>query len=119
VTRCFGLVPVAATAATAATPAATTAAVATSAAAAATTVAASTATAATAFLARAGFIDGQRAPIILLAVQRGDGRLSFVVRTHFDKPEAFAPTRVPITDHFRAGHGSVLRKKFLQLRAIH
>src|SRR5262245_21976091 len=92
-------VSIAATAATAvaaaSTAAATTPAVAT---------AAATTTAATrALFARLGFVDGQRAAIVLLAVERGDRGLRFGVAAHLDKAEALAAAGLAIRDYLGAG----------------
>jgi hypothetical protein len=55
---------------------------------------------------------------VLLAVQCGDGSLCFIVRTHFDEPEALASPGHAITDHLGADDRSVLSEDVLQLRAI-
>src|SRR5882724_6315109 len=88
------------------------------AAAAATTAAASTttATAATAAVfARASFVDGERAPVVLLAVHSGNGRLGFFITSHFDKAEAFASTGVAVHDDFGALHSAVLTKNLIKI----
>jgi len=51
---------------------------------------------------------------VLLAIQRGDGGLGFVIGTHFHKPKALAASGVPIRNHFGAGHASMLGKQFLK-----
>ena len=101
--RCLVAVAAAAVAATAAatTAAVTTTVAATTAAAVAATTTATTAAVTTTAAATAravfaglGFVDGQRPAAVLLAVQRGDRRLRFVVGAHLDEPEALAPAGV-------------------------
>jgi hypothetical protein len=77
---------------------------------AATTTAATTTTATTApaGFARSGFVDGQRAPIVLSAVDAGNGRLGFLVATHFDEAETFASARVAVHDDL----GTLYRPEF-------
>jgi hypothetical protein len=94
----------------AATAAATTTAVATTA---TTTAAATTATGA--IFAGLGFVDSESAAVMLLAVQSGNRRLGFLIRTHLNESEALAATGFPIGDDFGALHGAVLRKKLLQV----
>ena len=95
-----GLVAVSATAATAATAAIT---------------AVATATAAPWF-AGLGFIHLERPTAVVLAVQRGDGRLGLRVGTHLHESEPFALTCTPVHDDFRSLDGSVLRQQRLQVR---
>src|SRR3954470_20889755 len=93
--------------------AATTTAATTVAAAAATTAAASTTAttaAAAAIFARASFVDGERAPVVLLAVHSGNGRLGFFIASHFDKAQTFASAGVAIHDDFSTLHSAVLTK---------
>src|SRR5438045_268648 len=103
----IGSVPVAsATAAVAAATTATTtvAAAATTTAtapesAAATTTAATESTAATtaaapALFARAGFVDGEGPAVVLVAVQRRDRRLGFLIGAHLDEAESLGPAGV-------------------------
>jgi hypothetical protein len=87
------------------------------AAAAATTAAASTTatTAAAAIFARASFVDGERAPVVLLAVHSGNGRLGFFIASHFDKAETFASAGVAIHDDFGTLHGAILTKDLVQI----
>src|SRR5437016_5532866 len=65
--------------------------------AAATATAAAT-TATTAFLAGPRFVDGQRAPAHVLAVERRDGRLSLLIAAHLDEAEALRAAGVAIHD---------------------
>jgi len=132
--RGFGLaISAIATVSTAATAAATvatttTASAATTAAEAATTAAASTAVAAAAtttasattasLFARAGFIDGKCAAIVLLAVERGNRRRGFLVRGHFDKSEAFASAGVAIVDDLGGDDLPVCSEQLFEFRAI-
>jgi hypothetical protein len=74
------------------------------------------ATAAATFFARSGFVDGQRAAVVLAAVQAGNGRLSFGIVAHFHEAEAFAPARVPISDDLSALHGAEFGKHLIQVR---
>jgi hypothetical protein len=98
----------AATAAAEATAAATAAESASAAAATAATESATTAaaatTAATAFFTRPGFVDGQGASAVLLAVEGCNGSLRFLVVGHFDESETFAPAGVPIVDDLGGNH---------------
>ncbi len=115
--------PIAATAFAAATttavPATTTAATATAAESTAATASATTkSTSATAttgplFLGP-GFIDGQGATVVLLAVQGSDGGFGLFVGGHFDKSESLAPARVAIVDDLSRHHRAVCGEKFLQ-----
>jgi hypothetical protein len=129
--RGYGLVATAATAAatttavttTATATASTAAAVATAtAAAAATTATESTATTTTAATAavflRLGFIDGQSATAMFLAVERRDGCLGFIVAAHFDESETLATAGVPIGDDLGALDSPVSGKQLFQRRAI-
>src|SRR4051812_24708032 len=92
--------------------AAATTTAATVAAAAATTAAASTTTAAAtaAIFAWASFVNGERPPVVLLAVHAGNGRLGFVISAHFDKAKAFASTGVAIHDDLGTLDRAVLTK---------
>jgi hypothetical protein len=129
------LVPIASTAAAfaataaaaavaAATPATTTAAAATTEAAAATTASAATESTATAAAATpavftwAGFVDGQGAAAVLLAVQGCDRRLGFLIGTHFDEPEPLGSAGVSVVDDLGGNNRAVLAKKLFELRAI-
>jgi len=95
--------------------AATTAAVATTATATTTAVATTATTAATgtAFF-WLGFIDGQGAATIFLAVERGDGRCGLGVATHFDKAKALASASVAVGDDLCALHRAVRGEQGLQ-----
>jgi len=104
-------VAAAATAAAAATEAATAAAAAAD--------AATTTTAATsAVFARAGFVDGQGAAAMFLAVQGSDRRLGFLIGPHFDEPEPLGSAGVTVVDDLGRDNRAVLAKQLLELRAI-
>jgi hypothetical protein len=129
----IGLVPIATTAvaATAAAAAATTVAAATTAAtatvatattAAATTVATAT-TAATAAAARTvftglGFIDGQSAAFVHLAVERVDGGRGLIVAAHLNESETLAAAGFTVGNDFGAFDGAVSLEKFLKATAV-
>lgn len=87
----------AATTAAAVAPAASTTAAA-STEATASAAASSTAAPSAAVLAGPGFIDGESAPTVLLAVEGLNGSIGFAVVRHFDEPKALAAARVPIID---------------------
>jgi hypothetical protein len=55
---------------------------------------------------------------MLLAIERGDGVLRFIVAGHLDKSEPFASPGFAIADHFRALDGAELGEKLLERRAI-
>jgi len=59
---------------------------------AATTTTVASTTAARVFFARAGFVDGQGATVVLLPVKRVNGVVGIGVVIHFDEPETFAST---------------------------
>jgi hypothetical protein len=105
-----------ATASAAATTTAVAAPAATTAAAEATTSAA-TATAAALF-ARAGFVDGQRAAAMFLAVERADRRLGFLIGAHLDEAESFGSAGVAIVDDLGGDYRPMLSKQLLEFRAI-
>src|SRR5262245_52632525 len=93
---------ISAAAAAAPPPTATaTAAVATAATAAAATV---TAAARAVFLGL-GFVNRQRAAVVLLAVQGADGGLCFLVRSHLDEPESLAAPGGAVGDYLGRLHG--------------
>jgi hypothetical protein len=77
-----------------------------------------TATAPTAFFARAGFVDGQRPAAVLLAVERRDRGLGFVVAAHLHKTETFASAGVAVVDDLGRHDGAVLAEQLLEFRAI-
>src|SRR5947209_5341436 len=112
-----GLEAVAAAAVAAVSAAA--AAVAAAASASATAAAVATAAAAAAVFARAGFVDGQGAAVVLLAVERRDGGVGLGVIGHLHEPEALALAGVPVVDDLGGNHLPVLSEHLLQLRAIH
>src|SRR5580692_10168297 len=95
-------VPVAATTVSASTPAAES----TPTAATSTIAASATTTAATsaAFFAGTGFIDGEGATAMLLAVEGGNCRLGFLIGAHFDKSEPFAAAGVAVVDDLGGYH---------------
>src|ERR1700722_20015175 len=80
--------------------AAPTTAAASAVAAATTATAAAATTAARTFLTWLGFIDGQGAAAVLLAVQRGNRRLGLAVSAHLDESETLRPAGVPVGDDF-------------------
>jgi hypothetical protein len=91
----------ASTAESAATASAAESAAATTAAAAAvpSTTAAAPAPAATrTLLTRTGFVDGQGPAIVLLAIERRDGCLRFLIAGHFNEPEPLAAAGITIID---------------------
>jgi hypothetical protein len=98
----FGLVPTAA-AATAATSAAA--------------VTTATATAATtSWLARTGFIHGERPAVVLGAVDAADRGLGLFIAAHFDKAKTLAAAGVAIHDHFGALNRSEFTKQLVEIR---
>jgi hypothetical protein len=130
----YGLVPVAATAVAAATTATTEATAATTTATEATTAATpptttteataaattatTTAEAATALFARAGFVDGQGATVVLLPVEGGNRGLGLVVVAHFDEPEALAAAGVPVVDDLGGCDRPIRAEELFQLGAV-
>jgi hypothetical protein len=100
--REIGLIPTAAAAATAASAAAVTTATAT--------------TAATSWLARTGFIHGERAAVVLGAVHSADRGLGFFIAAHFHEAEALAAAGVAIHDHFGALYRSEFPKHLVEIR---
>src|SRR5437764_796482 len=81
--------------------------------------AASATAAAGSVLARLGFINGQSATVMLLTVERPDGRLGGLFRVHLYEPESLTASGLAVADDLSALHGSVRRKQLLQLRAVH
>jgi hypothetical protein len=103
------------------TTASTTATAEAAATAAASAVAATTTTTAattTALFARAGFVDGQGAAIVLLTVEGGNRGSRFLVRGHFDESEAFASAGVPIVDDLSRDDLSMCCEQLFEFRAI-
>jgi hypothetical protein len=91
----------ASTAESAATASAAESAAATTAAAAVPSTTAATpapATAARTLFTRTGFVDGQRPAIVLLAIERRDGCLRFLIAGHFNEPEPLAAAGITIID---------------------
>jgi hypothetical protein len=103
-----------ASAATAAEAAATAAASTAVAASATTTAAATTAS----LFARAGFIDGKGAAVVLLAVECGHRGRGFLVRGHFDESEAFASAGVTIIDDLSRDDLPMCSEQLFEFRAI-
>src|SRR5262245_33746547 len=89
------------------------AAASTTAAVAATSTAAAAAAAA-AFRLGPCFVDRQRTPLDLRAVQRGDRRLCFCVTAHLHKAESLGPACVAVDDHLDGLHRAVLLEQLLQ-----
>src|SRR5438067_1113705 len=113
----------AATEPTAAAAAATAAAAVTTAAAATTTAteptAATTAAAATrALFARAGFVDGQGATVVLLAVECRDGGRRLVIVRHLDEAEPLAAAGVAVVDDLCRDDLAVGAEQLFEFRAI-
>jgi hypothetical protein len=100
------------------TAATTTVATATTAAAVTTTATAAAATATGTVFAGLGFIDGQSATTVFLAVQGCNRGLGFLIGAHFHETKTLAATGVPIGDDLRAVHGPMGREQFLQSGAI-
>jgi len=107
----------AAAAKTAAFAAAATTTAATAISAATTTAAAATTTATGAILTRLGFIDGQRPPIMFLAVQSRDRSLGLAIAAHLNEPESFASAGFPVADHLGRLYRPVLAEQLFQVRA--
>jgi hypothetical protein len=111
--------------ATAVTAATTTTAAATTAATTEATASASASTEATAtttpgaFFLGSGLIDGQRATVVLLAIQGGNRRLSFVVAGHLDETKTLAPACVAIIYDLSRDHGTVSGEQLLQCGAVY
>jgi hypothetical protein len=103
------------TAAAAAESAATTATAATT----KSTTTATTATTTAPLFAGTGFIDGQCAATMFLAVESGDSGLRLVIGSHFDEPKTLATAGVPIVDDLGRHNLAMLAKQLLELRAIH
>src|SRR5262249_7350606 len=68
--------------------------------------------------ARAGFVDGQGAAVVLLAVEGRDRGFRLGVTAHLDEPETLAPPGLPVGDDLGALDRAVLREELFQLRAI-
>src|SRR5256885_1410163 len=84
----------------------------------ATTAAATTTETAAAGFARLGFVDGERAAVLFLAVERGDRGLRFLVRAHLHKPKALAAAGVAVCDHFSGLNLAMRTEQLLELRAV-
>jgi hypothetical protein len=100
---------------------ATTTAAAVSTAAAVATASAATTTAATAtgaVFAGLGFINGESAAVMFLAVQRGNGCRCFRIASHLNETEALAAAGFAVADDFGRLHGAVLAEKLLKVRAV-
>src|SRR5262249_47697310 len=72
-------------------------------------------TAASAVRLGTGFVDDQGPAVAILAVQGGDGRLSFLIAAHFHKAKAFGPTGVPVHDYLSGLHRAVGFEHRLQI----
>jgi hypothetical protein len=109
-----------AAATTAAAAAATTVAATTATASAATTIttaAATTAGAGTGFTGL-GFIDGQSAAIMFLAIECGNGCIRLRIGSHLNETETLGATGVAIRDDFSTFNGAVRGEQSLQSGAI-
>jgi hypothetical protein len=73
-----------------------------------------TAATATTFFTRTGFVDSQTTAVLLLIIERSDGRTGSVVVAHFDKAKALATAGVAILNHLRATDFAILRKQVFQ-----
>jgi hypothetical protein len=104
----------AATVTTTATAAATESAAATAAATESTTASAATAT----IFARTRFVDGQGPAAMLLAIERRDRRLGFLIGAHLDEAESLGSARVAIVDDLSRNNRAVLCEQLLEFRAI-
>src|SRR4051812_46528117 len=71
------------------------------------------AAAAAAVLTGPGFVDGEGAAVVLLAVEGGDGRICLGVVGHFDEPEALAAAGVSVVDDLGGHDLPVLGKQLL------
>jgi len=69
-------------------------------------------------LLRACFVDGQRATIDALAVERGNCGLRLLLRTHFDKAEALRTLRFTIGDDLSRSHRTVCGEHLLQIALV-
>jgi hypothetical protein len=56
---------------------------------------------------------------VLLAVQSGNRRLSFLVAGHFHEPETLAAAGVSIIDNLSGHHLAMGAKQLFEFRAIH
>src|SRR5437588_7512714 len=65
-----------------------------------------------------GFVDGKGTPVVLLAVEGGDGRLRLVIVGHLDEPESLAAAGVAVVDDLSREHLAVLAEQLFQFRAI-
>src|SRR5690606_38399880 len=81
---------------------------------AAATVSAATATATATIFTWLGFVDRQRATIVLLVVESLNCRLSAVVFAHFNKTKSLAATGFAILNHFGTANFAELGEQFLQ-----
>src|SRR5437762_12661231 len=78
-------------------------------------MAAATATAARALLAGTSFVDCESSTVLVLTVQAGNRRLSFLVIAHLDKAEAFRAAGVPVHDDLGRLHRAVRSKHCFQI----
>jgi len=66
-----------------------------------------------------GFVDGERTPVDLLAVQGGNGCLGLLTTAHFDETETFRAACVPVHDDLGRLHRTVRGKQVLQIAVGH
>src|SRR5271165_2324417 len=71
-----------------------------------------------AFLARLGFVDGQRSAVMLLAVERLNGGLGFLVAAHLDEAEPLGAAGVAILDDLGRHDRAVLPKQLRQVTVV-
>src|SRR5205085_4784006 len=62
-----------------------------------------------------GFVHGECSPVELLAVEGGNGRLSFVIIVHLDKAKAFRAAGIPVHDDLRRLNRAMRSKQSLQI----
>ena len=103
------------TAATTTATAATTESAATAATAPESTAATTPASATTALFARSGFIDGEGAATMFLAIKTSDCGLSFLIGRHLDEPKSLAAAGVPVVDDLGRYHLPVRGEQLLEL----
>jgi hypothetical protein len=101
------------------TAAATESAAATAAAAESATTTAAAATTAATFFTGPGFVDGQGATAVLLAVEGRDSRLGFGVAVHFDKTKPLAAAGVTIIDDLGRHDLAMGAEQLLEFGAVH
>src|SRR4029077_5044192 len=82
------------------------------------TASAATTSAAT-FFTRTGFVDRQRAALVLLLIEPLNGRLRFGIGAHFYKTKPLAAPGLTILDDLRTGYRAILAEQLFQIRAAH